>query len=108
MDASVASWMENKAGIDERKIADGGGGCVKEKKRKGCDGDTVNGVCFFGERQELCKSYGLSAMERPRNDRDRLRFNLADCELCRIGLGVVCGDDESGTVEKPEAETSLE
>lgn len=76
MDASVASLMEKKAGIDGQSIrgrwvVD----CVKERKWA-VTATLVNGLCFFGERQELCRKLWLISDERPRIDWDRLRFNL--------------------------------
>lgn len=77
----------------------GGGGWVKERNRA-VTATLSMAFVFFGERQELCKSYGLSARRDPKTTGMGFAsiWSQADCEVCRIGLGVY-DDDESGTVE---------
>lgn len=76
MDASVASLMENKAGIDGQSIAgrwvvD----CVKERKWA-VTATLVNGLCFLGRGRNFAESYGLSVMRDPESTGIGFDFNL--------------------------------
>lgn len=61
MNASIASRMENETGIDGQWVVDGWW-WVCEGDKMGCDGDTGQWFCFWGEAGTL-QSYGLSAAE---------------------------------------------
>lgn len=85
--------MDN--GLQERWVVES----VKERKGKWAVPATlVNGLCFLGRGRNFAESYGLSVMKDPDSTGMGFDSNLEptaqqqrrlDCQVCRIGLGVV-------------------